>query len=222
MARFLAHTDDPLELATAGDIILTSKTSGVKRSFVEAASETGKYNQSAITTVRPFTEYTLEYTLRSSNLVLPFGAAVNTNYFIFSASVTQSPEAHVKVSVVAREYTSAAMYDATNSPNVTVTVTGGFGIVDVQGFTLTGCPQVSNYTVGGEETGTIHATSGDFCTGGILLHRLKKTITVETTGTVSASPSGFNATQPLDVRGDNSGELHISSAQGFIYLDPAA
>jgi hypothetical protein len=226
MARFLAHTDDPLGLATAGDIILTSKTSGVRRSFVEAAAETGKYKQDAVTTVRPFTEYTLEYTLRSSNLVLPFGAAVggtgDVNYFIFSASVTQSPEAHVKVSVVARKYTSAAMFDATNSPDVTVTVTGGFGVQDVQGFTLTGCPQVSNYTVGGEETGTLHATSGDFCTGGILLHRLKKTITVETTGTVSASPSGFNATQPLDVRGDNSGELHISSAQGFIYLDPAA
>jgi hypothetical protein len=222
MARFLAHTDDPLGLATAGDIILTSKTSGVRNSFVEAPAETGKYKQSAVVTVRPFTEYTLEYTLRSSNLVLPFGAAVNTNYFIFSASVTQTPEAHVKVSVVARQYTSAGMYDASNSPDVTVTVTGGFGVVDVLGFTLTGCPQVANYTVGGEETGTLHATSGDFCTGGILLHRLKKTITVETTGTVSASPSGFNATQPLDVRGDNSGELHISSAQGFIYLDPAA
>lgn len=222
MARFLAHTDDPLGLATAGDIILTGKTYGVRNTFVEAAAETGKYKQAAVKTIRPFTEFTLSYQLRSSNLVLPFGAAVNTNYFIFSASVTQKPDAYVTVQVVARQYTSAGMYDASSSPDVTVTVTGGFGVQDTTGFTIAGCAQTANYSVGGEETGTLHATSGDFCTGGIMLHRLKKTWTVESTGAISGTPSNFNATQPADIAASNSGELHVYSVQGFIYLDPAA
>lgn len=222
MARFLATTDDPLGLATAGDIILVNKTAGVKNSFVEAAAETGKYKQAAVKTIRPYTEHTLEYELRSSNLVLPFGAAVATDYVIFGCSVSQSNQAYVKVSVNVRKYTSIAMFDATNSPDVTVTVTGGFGVVDVTGWTLTGCPQVANYSVAGEETGTLHATSGDFCTGGILLHRLKKTWHIETTGTVSTPLTNCNLTSPLEVRGDNSGELHITSVDGFIYLDPAA
>lgn len=222
MARFLAASDDPLGLATAGDIILVSKTSGVKNSFVEAAAETGKYKQAAVKTVRPFTEYTLEYELRSSNLVLPFGAAVATDYVIFGCSVSQSNQAYVRVSVNVRKYTLIAMFDATSSPDVTVTVTGGFGVVDVTGWTLTGCPQVANYSVAGEETGTMHATSGDFCTAGVLLHRLKKTWHIETTGTVSTPLTNCNLTAPLDVRGDNSGELHITSVDGFIYLDPAA
>lgn len=222
MGRFLTAADDPLGLATAGDVVLTSYTEGARKSYVEAPAETGKYNQNRIKEVRPFTEHTMEYELQSSDLALPFGSAVNSSYFIFSASITQTPEAYVKVSVVAREYSAANLYAASDSPNVTVTVAGGFGVQDVQGFTLTGCPQVLNYTVGGEETGTLHATSGDFCVDGVMLHRLKKTITVETTGTISANPSGFNATQPLDVRKDNSGELHVTSAQGFIYLDPAA
>lgn len=222
MARFLAHTDDVLGLATAGDIVLVSTSSGVRKSFVEAPAETGKYSQTYIKEVRPFTEYTNEYELRSSSLALVFGAAVATNYFLFSANVTMSVEAYVRVSVTFRQYTSAAMFDASNSPDETVTVTGGFGVVDVLGTTVTGCAQSATYSIGGEETGTLHASSGDFCTGGVMLHRLKKTCTVETTGTISALPSGANATQPLDVRADNSGELHVSSSSFFIYLDPAA
>ena len=226
MARFLAHTDDPLGLATAGDIILVSKAFGVKNSFVEAAAETGKYSQTAVKAVRPFTEYTLEYELHSSSLVLPFGAAVATDYVIFGCSVTMSNQAYVRVSVNVRKYTLIAMFDGTNSPDVTVTVLGGFGVIagpttTILGATVTGCPQSASYSVAGEETGTLHATSGDFCTGGVLLHRLKKTCTVETTGTISALPAAANATQPLDVRGDNSGELHVTSSSWFEYLDPA-
>lgn len=222
MARFLATSDDPLALATAGDIILTGKTFGVRNQFVEAAAETGKLKQAAVKTVRPFTEYTLTYQLRSSSLVLPFGAAVNTDYVIFGCSVTQKNDAYVTVQVNVRKYTLIAMFDATNSPDVTVTVTGGFGVVDTTGWTITGCPQTANYTVGGEETGTLHATSGDFCTGGVLLHRLKKTWTIETTGTVSGTLTNCNLTRPLDVASSNSGELAITSVEGFIYLDPAA
>lgn len=220
MARFLATGDDPLALATTGDIILTGKTYGVRNTFVEAAAETGKYVQSAVKTVRPFTEYQLSYELRDADLVLPFGAAVNTDYFIFNVSVTQKPDAYVTAQVTVRKYTSASMYDASNSPDVTVTVSGGFGIQDTTGFTIAGCPQTANYTVGGEETGTLHATSGDFCTGGVMLHRLKKTWTVESTGAISGTPSGFNATQPADIAASNSGELHVYSVQGFVYLDP--
>lgn len=222
MARFLAHTDDPLGLATAGDIILVSKTFGARKSFVEAAAETGKYKQSAVVTIRPYTEYTLEYELRSSDLVLLFGQAVATDYVIFGCNVTQSNAAYVRVSVNVRKYTLIAMFDAANSPEVTVTVAGGFGVVDTTGWTLSGCPQVANYSVAGEETGTLHATSGDFCTAGVLLHRLKKTWHIETTGTVTTPLANCNLTAPLDVRGDNSGELHITSVDGFIYLDPAA
>lgn len=222
MGRFLATSDDVLGLATAGDIILEDTTYGVKNSFVEAAAETGKLKQSAVKTIRPFTEFTNTYKLRSSNLVLPFGAAVATNYFIFGCSVSQSTSDYVRVTVNIRQYSAPGLFDATNSTDVTVTVTGGFGVVDVTGWTLTGCPQVANYSVAGEETGTLHATSGDFCTGGILLHRLKKTWHIETTGTVSTPLTNCNLTAPLDIRKDNSGELWITSVDGFIYLDPAA
>lgn len=222
MGRFLATSDDVLALATAGDIILTDTTYGVRNTFVEAAAETGKYKQSAVKTIRPYTEFTNSYQLRSSNLVLPFGVAVATNYFIFGCSVTQVNTDYVRAVVNIRQYTTAAMFDAANSPDISVTVTGGFGVVDTTGWTLTGCPQSANYSVAGEETGTLHATSGDFCTGGVLLHRLKKTWSITTTGTVTTPLTNCNLTAPLDIQKDNTGELHISSVTGFIYLDPAA
>lgn len=224
MARLLAYTDDVLGIATENDILLVSTSGGVRRSFVEAPGESGKYSQTYIKTVQPHEEYVNEYELRSSNLALPFGVPVNTDYFLISANVTEASNAYVRVSVTYRKFSAPGKFDADASPDVTVTVTGGFGVVDVLGVTLSGgCAQSATYSVGGELAGenTLTATTGDFCTGAIMLHRLKKTCTIETTGTISALPSGANATAPLDVRKDNTGELHITSAAWFSYLDPA-
>ncbi len=213
-----AHTDDPLGLATAGDIVLVDLSTGPVYDRVEMLAETGFFINTTGTPklLEKFTiQANITYELRSSSLVLAFGAVINTNWVIQSATVDQSGTSYPRVSLSVLELKAAASLGVKGTPG-SYTVTGGYGAVDV--FGVSGAEPVSSQfsisfrTVEAMDVGV---NAGRFLAGGYLMWDWRKNYQLNSYQMFSA-PAGGHATE-APVRTSREG-LKVYSINWFTYV----
>lgn len=136
-----AHTDDPLGLATAGDIVLVDLSLGDIFDRVEMLAETGFFiNTTGTPTLldKFKRQASITYELRSSNLALAFGALINTDWVINSCTVDNSSTSRARVSISALELSNPSALAVKGTPG-SYTALGGYGYVDT--FSVTGSPR---------------------------------------------------------------------------------
>ena len=213
-----AHTDDPLGMATAGDIVLVDLSLGPVIERVEMLAETGFF----IDTTGPpkllnkFTrQANIVYELRSSNLALPFGAVINTDWIIQQCSVDYNGTAYPRVSLSVLELTDAASLGVKGTPG-SYTALGGYGAVDV--FSVTGsAPVSSQFSISFRtiEAMGVNSDAGKFLPGGYFMWDWRKNYRLDSYETYSA-PSGVHATE-APVRTNREG-LKIFGKSWFTYV----
>ena len=176
-----AHGDDPLGLATASDIILVSKSGGVRKEWVEVLSELGVYIKDAALTpfaIKPVDEFTIEYEVRKASLVIPLGVMVNTDYLVTAVSAKSDSSSYPTARVTVIKFSNANKLLATPSAPGSLTVVGGFGLVNKWGATVTGGISAST-SVSMQMVEAMEETSGDYLQEGYCQYGFKQEITIE-------------------------------------------
>jgi hypothetical protein len=179
-SAFHAHTDDPLGLATAGDIVLASLDIGNVYDRIEMLAETGFQIDDADVPLllQKFSrQASIVYELKKATLglVLPFGAVINTDWVIQQATVDYNSGAFPRVSLNVLELVAAASLAVHGDPGE-LTVVGGWGAVD--DFDVTGSPQPvsSQFSIAFQtlEAMDVGANAGKFLSGGYLMWNWRK------------------------------------------------
>lgn len=169
----LLHTDDKLGLATAGDIVLTEAREVTTKEVVDILSERAVPLKDSAKQIRAVTTFTAGYELRDDSLVLPLGVDVGINDFRISAVRVQcSAEGYPTVSVTAVK-PAAGSFAATPGTYGSLTVMGGFGIVNLFGATCTQ-PTESSCNISSQQAMAIAGTSGEILTEGMVLFAYRK------------------------------------------------
>lgn len=174
MADFaLLHTDDPLGLATAGDIVLTDVSETTNKDIVDILSEQAVPIPDSAVSIRAITTLSVSYELRSSDLVLAFGTDVGTNgYRISAVSTNHSAEGYPTVQVTAVKPATGTFAD-TPGTYTSLTVPGGFGVSSLWGATCTS-PTASTCSVSSSQAVAISGTSGAIMTEGLVLYAFRQ------------------------------------------------
>lgn len=139
LTAFHAHGDDPLKLATAGDIVLANLSVGDVYDRVEMLAETGFFinDNDAPVVLKKFEKVAdITYELKNNNLSIALGAKINTDWIIQSLTVDYSP-GWPKVSLRAAKLKNANAYATKGAPG-SYTALGGYGACDT--FSVTGTP----------------------------------------------------------------------------------
>lgn len=210
-----AHTDDPLGLATAGDIVLVDVSGGERKNYVEMLSELGVYIAAAAQAIRPVEEYQVQYELRSSTLTIPLGALINTNYAVTGLQVGCGSEKYPSVSANIIKFSNANKYLAPVSVPSAIAITGGFGLVNKWGATVTGGIS-STMSISMQSVDALEETSGDFLEDGYCQYGFKQDVTIESYNLVSSLGTGAKVTSRDAKTGRNG--LKTFSVQFFKYL----
>jgi len=206
---------DLLGLADGTNIILVSSGGGARRQYVEVYAANGAYLSGAAVAIRSRDEHSVEYQVIGGELVLPIGTAVNTSYFITGVSVQCSSDSYPRVSITFLKFTNANMFN-TGSKKTTITVTGGFGVVNLWGAMAAGAIS-SSMSLQSQTVETLAPTSGDLQEGGFALYGLKQECSVESTTAITL---GANAVETASDTRAGSTAATIYSRSWFEYLFP--
>jgi hypothetical protein len=206
---------DLLGLSDGTNIILASSGGGARKQYVEVFTANGAYIPTAAVATRPHDEHTVEYELIGGSLALNIGAAVNTNYFITGVSANCGSEQYPRVSVTFLKFSAANKFNS-GSKKGTITLTGGFGVVNLFGATAAGAIS-SSLSLTTQQAETLASTSGDYQEGGYAIYGLKTECSVESTTAITI-PAGGKETAS-DENGSQTG-AKIFSKSWFEYLFP--
>lgn len=205
--------DDLLGLSDVADIILVSNVGGARAQHVEVYAANGVYLEAGVVPIRPREEHTVEYQLIGGTIEIPIGEAVNTSYFITGVSCNCSAESYPRVSITFAKFTNANMFN-TGSKKATITLTGGFGVVNLFGATAVGAIS-SSMSLGTGTVETLASTSGDLQEGGFALYGLKQTCSIESTTAISLPALGHSTAE--DEKASSTGASTFSKSW-FEYL----
>jgi hypothetical protein len=216
-------TADPLGLGTVNGVVhLIGLRGGPNKEFHEVLGGAGKYRADGVVTLRPVEVWQISYELlATAELSLAFGVAVNTNYLITGASVNCTNADYPQVTVDVIKPSAANLikaYDGT----VTLTIAGGFGVVNKFGSTSTKDFASSSCTI---EMQAIDipkevATAGvsDYAVGGIYRYGFKKSCTAQAHAAIVTPVSGAYVTeQPIEESRDG---VKLYNASWWEYMDP--
>jgi hypothetical protein len=222
------NPDDLLDIADGTNVKLVSSSGGVRKEFVEEPNVSGGFYAAATKAVKLRGEYQLEYKVMAETLVLDLGellTGIDSRKFLITAlSVSCQPLDRPRVSLTVREFLdkdgvasagAQAQLNTADSKTATITIAGGFGIVNLFGATAAGAisSQMSVQMQTGE---TYHPTDGVLQEGGFVVYGLKQEVTVESTGAVTL-PVGAVAATPADqAKSDTGAQTHRAS--WFTYL----
>lgn len=215
-----AHTSDPLGLATASDIILVGVSGGVRKEWVEVLSELGVYIKDAALTpfaIKPVEEFTIEYEVRKSSLVIPLGVMVNTNYLVTSASAKSDSSSYPTASVTVIKFSNVNKLLATPSAPGDLTVIGGFGLVNKWGATVTGGISAST-SISMQQVEAMEETSGDYMQEGYVQYGFKQECTIESYTVLSDANCGTGTHVTSRDTGTGRDKLKTFSVSFFKYL----
>lgn len=210
---------DPLGLAVAGVIDLRSITPSTPRSFVEVLLSSGKYLPSALKTIKPLEQWDLVYDLYdTASMAVILGVAMNTDYLVTALSCNCGPEKYPQVSLSIIKPSAANLIKAGTS--ITVTMVGGFGIVNKWGATSSLSFISSGMSVSMQSIDAMHETSGDFLVDGIYRFGFKQECTAEAYDAI-VTPVGAHAVPNAPTTPKETAEgLQTYSASWWTYLDP--
>jgi len=173
-----AHTDDPLGLATAGDIVLVSVSPERQFEVVDMLSELAVPLKSSAVKIRGVIATTIDYELKAASLVIPLGTDIGTDdYRIASISANCNANGYPTVSVVAIR-PEAGSFAATPGSYGNLTVVGGFGVVNLWGSTCTQ-PISSTLSISSQRAIANHHTTGVILTLGMVMYAYRKDVTIE-------------------------------------------
>lgn len=215
-----AHTDDPLGLATAGDIVFAGKTGGVRKNYVEMLSELGVYIAAAAQEITPVEEFQLSYELRSSSLVVPLGSLINTNYVVTGLSAESGSKQRPTVNVNVIKFSAPGKYLAPVTSPGSITIVGGFGLVNKWGATVTRGISSSMTVSMQKPDDRLEETSGDYLAEGYTQYGFKQEVSIEAYDAITTLGTGAKKTASDDGNTSRDG-WKIYSVSFFKYL-PAA
>jgi len=185
----LLHTDDPLGLATAGDIVLTEVNEVLNHDLVDILSEQAVPIPDSAKLIRGIHTLNTSYELRSSDLVIPLGVDVGlNNYRVSSIRASHNSEGYPTVSITAVKPEFGTFHDTPGSYD-DVTVTGGFGMVELWGGTCD-APLSSSCNISSQQAVAVAGTDGKIMTAGIVLYAYRKEATLEGYSVVAIPASG--------------------------------
>jgi hypothetical protein len=207
---------DLLDLADGTNVILAGNGGGARKQYVEVFAATGAYIADAAVATRPHDEFTVEYELVGGSLVLNVGEAVNTDYFITGISANCGSEQYPRVSVTFLKFSAANLFNS-GSKKATITITGGFGVVNLFGATAEGAIS-SSLSLTTQQVETLASTSGDYQEGGYAIYGLKQECQIESTTAISLPADGKETSS--DERASSTGAKTYSKSW-FEYLFPA-
>lgn len=210
-----AHTDDPLGLAIAGDIVLVDVSGGVRKNYVEMMSELGIYIPSAAHEIRPVTEYQISYELRSSTLTVPLGVLINTDYVITALAAASKSDGYPNVNATVIKFSSPDKYLAPATAPSAIAISGGFGLVNKWGLTSTDGIS-SNMSISMQSVDALEETSGDYLEDGYTQYGFKQDVTFESYSLIASVPSGGKLVSRDAKTGRNGLKTH--SLNFFKYL----
>ena len=212
-------SDDPLDFADAGVINLVSITPSTPRQFVEVLLASGKYDADNLKQIKSLEQWDLSYELLDgADLDLVFGVAVNTSYLLTVASLDCGPDKYPILNVSCIKPSNANKIKAYGS-GITVTVAGGFGMVNKHGATATAAFLSSQMSVSMQTLEAMEETSGDFMEGGIYHFGFKQECSAEAYSAITI-PAGAHAqtNAPTTPRETREG-WQIYPAAWWLYLD---
>ena len=172
----LLHTDDPLGLATADNIVLTDVTEELNRQIFDVLSEQAVPIPASAKAVRGVHTLRTSYEVTDSSLVLPLGVNVGSNgYRISAVQVTASEEGVPQVNVTAVKPEQGSFADTPGNYN-DLTVPGGYGVVALFGGTCAQ-PQSSRCSISSQMA--IASVQGEILSGGLVLYAYRQECTLE-------------------------------------------
>jgi hypothetical protein len=187
----LAAADDPLGLAS-GVIQLVSVEDNAVKEYSETLGDNARWIDAAAKVLRPRREGTCSYELLdTASLVLAFGAAVNTNLVITSASVNMSSTSRPTVQVGWMRPSNINKLKAYPTA-ITLTVAGGFGVVSNFGATIADSQAAVSSTCS-IEMQTADAGLGadaDYLQAGLYYYGFKKSCTLQAYGAITIPSAG--------------------------------
>jgi len=186
---------DPLGIGTldgSNGINIIDITGGPSRQFHEVLAANGKFIQSAVKFLKPVEEWVFNYELLDgASFSLAFGVPVNTSYLVtaFQASCGADVRPTISVSVV--KPSAANLIKSYAGGAISVTMAGGFGIVEKWGATAAEAMLSSQCSISMQTLEAMDETSGDFLVGGIYHYGFKKECAVEAYGVITPPAGSF-------------------------------
>jgi hypothetical protein len=213
---------DPLGLGTldgSNGINVVAINGGPVRQFHEVLAGNGKYIGSAVKILKPIEEWTVDYELLDgASFSLAFGVLVNSSYLVTAFSASHGAENRPTVSVTAMKPSAANLIKAYAGGAVSVTLAGGFGIVEKWGATAAAAFLSAQCSISMQTLEGMDETSGDFMVGGIYHYGFKKEVSVEAYGAITV-PAGSHYGESKKRQGRD--QIQIYSTPFWSYMDPA-
>jgi len=191
MPDFAIQSADPFGLGViaADGIVVTDITGGPRKDFVEVLAGNAKYIDAAVVDLRTREEWTVSYELRTGTLVVPFGAALNAAYLVTSFTGSSSNDGYPTATITAVKPSSAAMIKA-YAGAISLSLAGGFGIVNKFGMTATSSFISTGISISMLTAEALHETNANFETDGLYHYGFKKEVTGEAYGDITIPGTG--------------------------------
>lgn len=215
----LQASDDPLGLA-GGAIQLDDVSSQDVQDYYEKIGDNAKYITNAVKALRPRQEGSSTYTLLDgAALVLALGAAVNTNYIITGASGSGSHDGRPTVTVNWMKPSAIAKLRPYPSA-ISLTLNGGFGVVDLFGASLPvgAAPISADWSIEMQQGDAGVGTDADYIDDGLFWYGFKKVINLSGYGVVTL-PAGATETSRDDGTTRSVEGWRVYSAAWWEYMD---
>ena len=174
-----AHTDDPLSLATEDDIVLVGVREVLGHGIVDLLGEKGLYvtGSDAVKRIEGVYTLTTTYELKSTALAFNLNADIG-GYRVQNVSVNCTSRTFPQVTITSVKPGNGSFCAVLAGGVNTVTISGGFGMVNLWGATCTE-PISSTMNIGGQTAMAIAGTSGEILTLGLAVYGWKKSCTLE-------------------------------------------
>lgn len=222
LPNFAITVADPLGIGSLDGstaVNTVSVSGGPQKQYHEVLGGNGLYILSAVKILKPIENWDMEYELLDGgDLEVGFGDATNGDYLITAFSASCSPDARPTASITAIKPSASAKikpYSEVGTPP-TLTITGGFGIVEKWGATSTSAFVSSQGSVSMQTAEALDETSGDFLANGLLTWGFKQECQVEAYGPITVPEGKFTTDNPVRRQRDGY-ETH--SASFWSYLD---
>lgn len=173
----LVHTDDKLGLATAGDIVLTEAREALAREVVDILSEQAVPIKGSAKKIKGVWTFTSSYELKDTNLVVPLGVDVGADsYRIRAVRASCNAEGYPTVTLTAVKPAEGSFQDTPGTYG-SLTITGGFGVVDLWGGTCDQ-PTESSCNISSQQALAVAGTDGNILTLGMVLYAYRQECTL--------------------------------------------
>jgi hypothetical protein len=213
---------DPLGLGTldgSNGINIVNINGGPSRGFLESLAGNGKYIGSAVKILKPIEEWTIDYELLDgASFSLAFGVLVNSAYLVTAFSGSCGAEVRPTCSVTVMKPSAANLIKAYAGGAVSISMAGGFGIVEKWGATSAASFISTQCSITMQTLEAMDERSGDFMVGGIYHYGFKKEVTAEAYGAIVV-PAGAHSGESKKREGRD--QIQIFSVPFWSYLNPA-